>query len=215
MIGEDLKRIRRDFKDRAIALRNREQYDRAVATLDEALQELRALKPDGPSEERELRGEIADTYGIIGGVYRRAGETARALDAYRKGATEEEKDRLSTYNVSNVITLAITFEKHSPEDPEVRGLIDRVIEQLERETASARQDEWWAWFDLGQSYLLSGRAADARRCYELAIATGPRTDDIDRHAHILEELCQATKTTAPQISRDIASANEFLRTHVD
>jgi tetratricopeptide (TPR) repeat protein len=215
MIGEDLKRIRRDFKERSIALRNREQYDRAVATLDQALQELQVLKPDGASEEGELRAEIADTYGITGGVYRRAGETARALDAYRNGAAEEEKDRASTYNLSNVITLEITFEKRSPEDPEVRKQIDAAIERLELATVSGRQDEWWAWFDLGQSYLLRGTAADARRCYERAIATGPRADDIERHVQILEELREATKTTAPQISRDIELAIEFLRTHID
>jgi tetratricopeptide (TPR) repeat protein len=215
MIGEDLKRIRRDFKDRAIALRNRGQYDRAVATLDQARQELLALKPDSASEERELRAEIADTHGIAGGVYRRAGETARALDAYREGAKVEATDRLSTYNLSNVITLEITFEKRSPDEPEVRRQIDGAIEQLERQTVSGRQDEWWAWFDLGQLYLLRGRAADARRCYERAIATGPRSDDIERHVQILEELREAAKTSAPQISRDIQSANELLRTHID
>jgi hypothetical protein len=158
---------------------------------------------------------MADTHGIQGGVYRRAGDNAHALEQYRSGAKYEEQDRLSTYNMANVITLEITCEQRSPDDPDVHKKLVQVIDQLEGETLGARQDEWWAWFDLGQAYLLSGRLPDGRRCYERAIATGARSGDIERHVQVLEDLRDAPAVTATHISRDIESAIGYLRTHID
>jgi tetratricopeptide (TPR) repeat protein len=215
MIADDLQRIRRDFKDRATALRNREQYDRAIDTLEKALHELRSLTPEGVAEERALRAEMADTYGIKGGVYRRAGDNAHALEQYRFGAKHEDEDRVSTYNIANVITLEITSERRSPAHPDVQAKLARVIEQLEADTRGARQDEWWAWFDLGQAYLLSGRLPEAQRCYERGVSTGARGSDVERHVQILEELRDATAETSPTTSRDIEAAIAVLRTHID
>src|ERR1700730_18009845 len=90
------------LKRRATALRNRGEFKRALETLDEAIRVLKTQRPGyepTPIDPREVRAELADTYGMKGGIFRRAGELDSALAAYTTGAGIEETDNLpATYN---------------------------------------------------------------------------------------------------------------------
>jgi len=205
----------RVLKRKATALRNRGELKRARETLDEAIRVLETQRPDyEPTivNEKEVRAELADTHGMKGGIFRRMGEHDAALAAYTKGAGIEESDNLSTtYNRSNVITLSITTKGLAPTDLAIRAHLASVIAHLEAETAGPRCDEWWAWSDLAQFYLLNGEPDKARACYTNAInKTGATADEIKRHVTILGELADKTATSAPGVAASIRAAIDEL-----
>jgi tetratricopeptide (TPR) repeat protein len=200
----------RALKARATALRNRGQFERAQDALNRAIRILEGVRdaPETPAAmAKEVRAELADTHGMRGGIFRRAGNLVGALAAYRRGRDIEVQDQETTYNLSNTITLSITLEHQSPEDPRIRADLARVIELLRIQTAGSRSDEWWAWSDLAQFHLLNGDPDAARECYAKAIrGTGATADEIKRHVAILRELERVTEATAPAIAQSIRSA---------
>jgi|APLak6261659701_1056019.scaffolds.fasta_scaffold00601_4 tetratricopeptide (TPR) repeat protein len=205
MIDMKLTEIRK-LKQTATSLRNRDEFDLAQDNLDKAIQKLKDLQATTSDEAdlRELRGEIADTYGMKGGVYRRQGKLDEALGEYTIGREWEKIDNFSTYNLSNIISLKIDWKNFSPEG--LRDDIQAAIEQLTKETQGTRKDEWWAWADLAQFYLLLNNPDEARRCYaEGRSTTGATRGEIERHVSILSELANKTKETAPSISKNIKS----------
>lgn len=205
----------RVLKGKATALRNRGEFKRALDALDEAIRMLETQLPDYEQmiiNKKELRAELADTYGMKGGLFRRLDKLDFALAAYAMGARIEESDNLSTtYNRSNVITLSITAKGLRPTDPEIRRLLVDVIQQLEVDITGPRSDEWWAWSDLAQFYLLNGELDKARACYTNALSkTGATSSEITRHVTILKELAEMTKESAPTISEGIGAVIDEL-----
>lgn len=200
----------RALKKKATALRNRGQFERAKDALDEAIRILEAVvaeQADSDVTGKEVRAELADSHGMKGGVLRRMHALDAALEAYKAGRKVEKQDNLSTYNLSNVITLSILHEQRSPRDPALHADLQAAIQHLRQEVEGPRRDEWWAWSDLAQFYLLDGQLDDARACYAEAISkTGASADEITRHATILRELAQNTAASAPEISRQIEVA---------
>ncbi len=205
----EIKNIKKD----ATAARNLEEWGEAIELFDNAIAELNALLKnagDDESKAREILPELADTYGKKGGTYRRMGNLRKALEEYRQGDYFERKVEKSTYNASNVITLGITLDKISP--LQMKRQLDRVIGDLEDATNKGeRGDEWWALSDLGQFYLLRNLPDKAREAYRRALKKGPTTDELIRHCQILEELRNATRTNAPEISRNIDEILQYLR----
>jgi tetratricopeptide (TPR) repeat protein len=207
------------LKGNATALRNLEDYDKAQQSLDKAIALLSSaldeVRPSAPSA-RELRAALADTFGMKGGVFRRSGDIAAALAAYREGRSLEDIDKESTYNLSNVIALSVTAEGRSPSgDPALRKDIESAIERLERATKGSRKDEWWAWSDLAQFYLLHNEPDMARLSYTNGKEAGPTKKEIQRSIAILEELAGCLTVTAPEIAANIRTAitklSEWLR----
>ena len=131
-----------ELKSRATALRNRGLFERALTDLDRAIEALKSLREEKDLDSRlkiDVCAELADTYGMKGGIYRRLADEAKAdktkaqeyktkaLTEYRKGLEIEKIDQQSTYNLSNVITLEITEEHIPPADPEMRRMLDDAI----------------------------------------------------------------------------------------
>jgi len=196
----------RALKRRATALRNRGELGRARDTIIQAIQIFESLRgePQMPDAvAREVPGELADAFGIKGGILRRMNDLKGALDAYREGRKIEDQDKESTYNLSNVITLEITHEGRSSMDPEIRKDIREAVDRLTKDTQSARKDEWWAWADLAQFCLLLNEPGAARAAYSSARGTGMTAQEIKRHVEILREL---SDKTAPEISQTIRAA---------
>jgi tetratricopeptide (TPR) repeat protein len=198
----------RMLKRKATALRNRGEFKRALEALDQAIRVLETQRQDGEPmsiNEKEVRAELADTHGMRGGLFRRMGEYDAALAAYTKGSEIEASDNLSTtYNRSNVITLSITSKKLALTDQTIRAYLASVIGLLEIETAGPRSDEWWAWSDLAQFYLLNGEPDKAHVCYANATQkTGVTSDEKKRHVTILDELADKTAESAPEIAANI------------
>jgi tetratricopeptide (TPR) repeat protein len=195
----------RALKKKATAFRNRGDFDRAQKMLDSAIATLDELETSTSSSiAQEARLELADTWGMKGGVYRRAGDVNAALKAYERGYELEKKDEVVTYNLSNLIVLNVTALHRSPLDPKIRSAVEEAIKLLEKHTAGARRDEWWAWCDLAQFYFLHEEPEKARAAYvEGKNRTGPRLDELKRYAEVLAELANGVEAIAPQIAESI------------
>jgi hypothetical protein len=205
----------RALKRRATALRNRGEFTRSLGTLDAAIRVLETPDPDqeeSATEVLEVIAEIADTYGMKGGVFRRIPDLDAALVAYTIGAEiEVSKGLTSTYNRSNIIALSITAKETKPTDPTIRKQLASTIQTLEADTAGPRSDEWWAWADLAQYHLLYGEPEKARESHRKGLSkTGATAEEIKRHGLILEELAGRTANSAPGISASIRAAIEEL-----
>jgi tetratricopeptide (TPR) repeat protein len=138
-----------------------------------------------------------------GGVYRRQNRLHEAYGEYREGRELEKIDGESTYNLSNVIALGVAEERISPLEPGMKADIEEAITELKKKTDGTRTDEWWAWSDLGQLYLLQADEARALDAYEHARKTGPATDEYQRHIAGLRQLLEVTSNTAPDVAHAI------------
>jgi uncharacterized protein HemY len=105
---------------------------------------------------------------------------------------------------------SITQEGKSPLNAELQQDLDRVIKQLEHETKGPRADEWWAWSDLGQFYLLRNDFEKARGTYKRGLQTGPTTQERRRHLEILRELRERTSQTDPVLAASIEAVIKEL-----
>jgi tetratricopeptide (TPR) repeat protein len=203
----------RSVKLWAIAMRNLGDFDSAMKLLDDASAPLERMRSDlglSPGAAAEVRVELADTYGMKGGVYRRQNRLHEAYGEYKKGREVEKIDEQSTYNLSNVIALGVAQERISPLEPGMKADIDRAIAELNKKTGGTRTDEWWAWSDLGQLYLLQANDARALEAYEHARKTGPATAEYQRHLAGLRQLLEVTVKTAPDVAHAIERALSAL-----
>jgi tetratricopeptide (TPR) repeat protein len=203
------------LKEDATALRNRGDLGRALRTLEQAVRQLKGRQRGGDQTAdaaREVRAELADTYGMIGGIHRRAGDLEKELFAYTHGGEIEAADDLSsTYNRSNIVALRVSAKGENPTSDAIREQVAGIIARLKIETAGPRRDEWWAWSDLAQFHLLYGEPDEARRCYSDALRlTGPTAEEIERHATILSELADRTADTVPEIAAAIRAVLQEL-----
>lgn len=200
----------RALKSKATAERNRGRLDRAQQRLDDATAILKTLLSDGKLADREaqqVRGELADTFGMKGGVFRRMSDLPAALKAYSEGLVLERQVGSSTYNLGNVIALSIAVEGASPEDAKMREYLAQAIKVLENDVHGPRRDEWWAWADLAQFYLLDGKPDKARESYVNGrLQAGPSKDEVNRHVTVLRELAEQTAVTAPSVSAGLQAA---------
>ena len=213
MTAIDLEAVRA-LKSRATAERNRGRLNRAQQRLDEAVVALQQMCADTTLDgrsRREVRAELADTFGMKGGVYRRENKLVEALSAYKQGLELEEEGGTSTYNLGNVIALNIAEKGLSPEMPPLSDYLARGIEMLSLATRSDRRDEWWAWADLAQFLLLAGKPDEAREAYASGRRqAGPSNEEVQRHAAVLIELARETATTAPKVSATLQAAAHEL-----
>lgn len=179
------------LKRKASALRNRERYDAALATLDEALQRLHALEAEAGSDQRlrsMVQAELGDTMGMKGGVNRRRDDLQAALADYKAGLDAEGPDSKSTYNLGNTVLLSILLQPSSIDDGSLDGTIATLLQRLQAQTQGPRADEWWAWADLAQFELLSGHVDAARNALMKGLATGPGANELQRPLEVLAEV---------------------------
>ncbi len=199
----------RSVKLWAIAMRNLSDFDSATKLLDDASAALERMRTNPGLDTRgavEVRVELADTYGMKGGVYRRQNRLHDAFGEYKKGREIEKIDEQSTYNLSNVIALGVSEERISPLETGMKANIEKAIAELKKETGGTRTDEWWAWSDLGQLYLLQADLVRALDAYEHARKTGPAKDEYQRHIDGLRQLRAVTSETAREVADAIERA---------
>lgn len=210
---DPLDRIR-ELKQQAVVHRNRDKLDLALSVLDEAESRLESLlaDPDLDAERQALlSSELADTHGMKGGVQRRRQRLAEALSEYEAGAAVEGTEATTTYNLGNTVVLSLVLGRSALDDVLTRDRIDRMVERLERQTAGARSDEWWAFADLAQFRLLRGDVDGARRAYLAGRATGPSAAELQRPLEVLLELAAALKAQHPRRHDEIEAFVDWAR----
>jgi tetratricopeptide (TPR) repeat protein len=206
------------MKRTAIVLRNSGRHKDALQMLEKVAKELQLMAASMAAGENagvEIRAELADTYGMEGGVLRRLGDLKGALHAYEAGKAEEEKDNSSTYNLGNVIVLKIQLGEASRRDDDMQRDIKTTIDRLKRQITGARSDEWWAWADLGQFYLLQGNFGEADQAYEQGRRTGPTVAEYRRHLDVLRELCRDLAPREPVFTSRLSEFVNKLQTQYE
>jgi tetratricopeptide (TPR) repeat protein len=206
------------LKQKAVVLRNRNKLELSLAVLDEAVSRLEVMRVEpgqAPHLQASILSELADTYGMKGGVNRRLGDLKTALAEYRAGLENEGPNTPSTYNLGNEIVLSITLGEARLDDPELRARMEEAVRRLKAQTAGPRSDEWWAWADLAQFSLLCGDVESARQAYQRGRATGPSASEIQRPLEVLSEIATALEEAKqPERAQQIRSFVSEMQTTV-
>jgi tetratricopeptide (TPR) repeat protein len=150
--------------------RNAEHWDEAISDLQEAVNILQDRKTEAPSPQ--VDSELADTYGLMGGVERRWGlqpsgderesHLAASVAAYDQGFAYEKglpPNEANSYNRVNRLVGRVLLNPDVLEgtDPEILGELETAEEILTEQIESARQKDPWAYCDLGTIRLLLGK----------------------------------------------------------
>ncbi len=154
-----------------------EEFESSREAIREAIRRLQDLgAPDLSSPKRASEAEItiaeqlADCFGILGGVYRSKGDLREARNAYDEGNKYESSNRfnvLNTYNRVNRLVVRILENPDLLSDssppvmdiegaPTMRQLLKETDEEIERQLREGRRDRAWALADLAMVRLLGG-----------------------------------------------------------
>ncbi len=186
-----------------------ELYDR-VSESSRGLVEDRGSAAEPSREQLALAALWAEARGRQGGVHRRLGEQAAALDCYAEGKAVEERFGLaSTYNRLNFVLGSLQLPAGDPRRKRVSEL------QQESETVAGaieerlRSDpelggECWPWADLGLCRALLGDAEGAARAYREFADKAPR-DLAEDIASVLAGLAAKLGETEPEAERRITA----------
>jgi tetratricopeptide (TPR) repeat protein len=188
----------KELKEDASRMRIDRDYSRALSRLDRAIEILDSKFPtpstlpaDPTQEQRAICTDRADCYGMKGGILRRMenpGAQEQALACYEAGLTDERLGGQSTYCLSNAIVFSILLGKETLTSHSLRARLSQIVRVLEKAVQDSLSQSRWAWADLGQFYLLSGRLEDALRCYDEYKRTGATERDFDTTLDILGKL---------------------------
>jgi tetratricopeptide (TPR) repeat protein len=221
MIDKVLDRVQQ-LKSDAKFDRDFGDYKSALGSLLEALDLLRpeyeSLSNDparnGEDDKERLRRELADCYGMAGGLYRRmtVGDSMenlrRSEEMYREGLKYERDD---TYNLTNSIVIPILRDPGSFDYQKAR--IDEALKILHEQVRGKRKDQWWAWADLGLLTLLSGDLPAALEAYAQFRLVGARAQDYESTIQVLEGLSERLQESNAALSQRIKEAIQYLMTY--
>ena len=211
----------RDFEDYDDALKD---LDAAIAQLEPILRNLETKKPEQIDQYEVLRfklaRELADCFGMKGGIYRRQGKLEDAEEMYKVGCKYEEDYKLpDTYNRTNVIVLRLV---RAPDDHEELGSI--ILESrdiVQDQVKGKNKNKWWAWADLGLLNLLSVNLKEteqstlyrkeAHQAYEQFKNTGARMQHFESTIEVLNQLKQGFEKVDESTSLQIQEEIDYLK----
>jgi hypothetical protein len=180
----------RELKTQAKNRRDLQRYERAAHFADQAIalarKELQA--ESGANYKAQLASELADSYGLLGGIERRwavaeAEAAARrehyqaSVRAYDQGYEVESDPRYGLVNSYCLLNRLIGRVLLNPEllaspaqadagggGPELVAELERAGKHIEQQLATDRYGDYWVIADQALINLLLGRA-DARAAY--------------------------------------------------
>ncbi len=194
------------------------EYERGIELLREECDPVENQIAEGePLEEyrNQLARLLADFYGMAGGTLRRDGKLDESIKMYEQGykiELEKKYNIQDSYNLTNRIIVKIL--KNPGELSALKGNIREGIQLIEKQVQGVRRDEWWAWADLGELYLLEENSEKARFAYERFREKSPTAKNYKSVIMVLEELQDALKGTTAAVSELIEREVNFLRNSV-
>jgi tetratricopeptide (TPR) repeat protein len=189
----------REFGELELAL---QEALSAISGCETYLRELRTSSPPDTEKVRRTARELADSYGVAGGILRRTKDYQGALEMYEKGARLERDPQLeieNTYNLTNalvtkVIAQPYTFNQNYGEIEEARQLVEKQLQQT-------RRQDWWAWADLGTLALLEGNPRLAVSAFLRFREQGATAANCEKAATVVREIGEAVSSFAPDVAR--------------
>ena len=222
-------RLVRSFKASAKDARDDREWPRAVRFLDRALTTLKEMvPPGGQSPGPEIDAELADTYGMVGGVERRwgldvpeperTGHLEKSVDAYDEGFVYERRldtGHAPTYNRMNRIVGRALIRPEVLDTGEPKLDIGRELTEIERVLAGqldrTRRGDPWAQCDLIMARLLAGAPVDS------AIRTlgtmRARRFVYDSLLDTLKPLTESAGSVRPQLHEAARQLEDLRRTN--
>jgi hypothetical protein len=213
------------LKASAKSSRDDADWEGAISDLNEAIGILLAHRAEAsPSVPSWLASELADTYGLIGGIEKRwglqleGGERRHHLEesvtAYDKGFSYErglEPNDANTYNrVNRIVGRVLVDPRVLEKDAEFAKEMEDAEEVLTEEIGSARHKDPWAYCDLGTVRLLLGKP-DALAAFRELDQLRPPSFVYDSVLTTLEPLCEVASDLRADLIQAVAQLRRSAR----
>ncbi|MGH8625649.1 MAG: tetratricopeptide repeat-containing protein [Gammaproteobacteria bacterium] len=215
------------LKASAKSARDDGDWEGAIVDLQEAVDLLRRRTPEPLTRlPSRLASELADAYGLIGGVQKRWGLLLRGGDrkrhltesiaAYDQGFRYEEDlgpGDASTYNRINRLVGRVLLDPHVLQGDRGAAIDDelqKAEEILTEQLKSARRKDPWGYSDLGTIRLLRG-AADALSAYNDLDRLRPPAFVYESALATLEPLSEAASDLRPGLIQAVAQLRRSAR----
>lgn len=216
----------RDAKNAAIKLRDGKppDYPGAVTILVDMLKiiqnELEAFKKESPERMvNDVEGKIAlqgvHLNGSLGGIYRRSGELAKAIDVYAAGARIEGNLRYKlkeTYTSTQHLVVRclarpeLIFEAAAIEDSVIR----RELTDLRTRIARLSHGDVYKTADLAMVSLFLGHPEWRKNLTDFITMASNRSDGYARKVtlEVIQELAQQANNLRPEWQEQLSQWDE-------
>jgi hypothetical protein len=158
----------------------------AIPLLRAELDDREAIFPTGSDATKAVAAQLADCWGSLGGILRRLGNDAAALESYRQGKDLEMNEAYqieSTYNRIQWIVLRVLANPDVLHDPKEQRFTSELAALQRRKASDA-----WAWADVLLLAILSDNNPLAIEAFN-AIDTASTIDDVYKSGlPVLERL---------------------------
>lgn len=189
----------REFGELELALK---EALAAIQPCEVYLRDLGATVPKDSDKMRRAARELADSYGVAGGILRRMKDYPEALKMYEKGAKLEVDPQLqieNSYNLTNALVTKViadpnTLSENHEEVERARRLVERQLQQT-------RRQDWWAWADLGTLALLESNPRLAVNAFVRFRDQGASSSNCEKASTVVREIGEALSPIAPEIAR--------------
>ncbi|HEY5705913.1 MAG TPA: hypothetical protein VIS96_10100 [Terrimicrobiaceae bacterium] len=200
------------LKKLAQTQRQRGQHNAAAGILQEGIDRLegaltKVVSASEPADSQEIgiAAELADLYGILGGIRREQGELLSAAAAYDAGFRYESSPRyrlVNSYNALNRVVTRLLLTPGSLSDPDtlrakegiefvdVRQSLRELQAELRRQVNGVRSKDFWAAGDLALTCALNGDDQEATDAFQKFTADLPPPAAYDAYSHLIGALAQ-------------------------
>ena len=226
-VTDDLDEVRA-LKASAKSARDDRDWDSAIADLNDAIDLLQDRLEESSAAPEWLKVELADTFGMIGGIEKRwglqlGGEQRRrhlkaSVDAYDMGFNYEQgldPDNANTYNRINRLVGRVLLDKNVLRRGD--GVIPKFAEELRdaeeivtKEIETARQRDPWAYCDLGTIRLLRGKP-DALSVFHDLERLRPEPYVYESVLSTLQPLSDVASDIRPDLVKAVAQLRRYVR----
>jgi tetratricopeptide (TPR) repeat protein len=209
-----MSKVLKNVKDLMYSAKDNRDFGDLEAGLDDLRQAIDLLIPFYQSAEdsdykADLQKQIADCYGMMGGIYRRLASNEgsekyleEAVKMYSLGVEYEDKSN-DSYNLSNSVVIPILIDPRNLEKQRVA--IRDGLGIVQAQVAGRRKDQWWAWADLGLFKLLSGDREGALGAYSQFKRLGAREEDYESTTSVLSALWESLQKADSPVATSVAS----------
>lgn len=224
-IPNDVLRKVKHLKENAKTNRDFEDYGYALNNLNDAIDLLfKSFNYSTPSSiesseyEMSIKKELADCYGMKGGIYHRLAKKSdfeenirKAVNMYLEGLKYEDETG-DSYNLTNSIVTPILLDPANLEKQQKK--IQEKLAIVQEQVLGKRKDQWWAWADLGLFKLLCNDKEGALDAYKQFKRVGARAQDYKSVVSVLSSLWERLQETkspeAEEVRQSAGDAIQFL-----
>lgn len=224
---DDLEEVR-SLKASAKSARDDDDWEGAIADLEEALDHLNRMAATSTPMPSWLASELADTYGMIGGIQKRWGllldggerqhHLKASLEAYDEGFRYEQDlqpNDANTYNRINRLVGRVLLDPHvlQQDGDAAAGLAEelrKAEEILLEQIGLARQKDPWAHADLGTVQLLLD-SPDALSTLRALDRLRPQAFVYDSALTTLDSLSEVASDLRPNLAQAVAQLRRSAR----